>query len=188
MKITKGNDMAKQEIKNKLTYEIMAKSESRKWEQAIKEWTVVGCYEDRYKKKICVCGKGHLQYVFMLVNKYNDLIIYPIGKDCIKKLGRQDLTQEAEFFIERKKLENFAKENYLTLANCGLSKKMLIQLYKEGVFKPNKHNNYKPDVDCRFLIKMIDKKDKSNISENEQKKIKALMLQIKEYLKKTMSK
>ena len=172
-------------IRNRVAYEIIAKSENKEWKEAVKEWKIENCYEDIKRKKECICGKEHLQYKYKLVNRKNGKIIYPIGKKCIKKLGVEELNREAEMYVQKINLEHkMAKGDYLSIEDKDLSKRVIKHMYNKGVFQGNKYNEYNSKKDYQFVINMKNKKNKFDISNSEEKKLNAMLLQMKGYLSK----
>ena len=172
------------EIKNKLAYEIIKKSESKEWKEAVKEWEVDASYRTSEVRATCICGKEKIKNKYKLVNKNNGKYIYPVSKKCIKRLGRDELNREVNIIEEMKRLEeSVAEGEYLCIESGKLSKKLIDQLYKEGAFKGNKHNKFSGKNDYEFVVKMINKRNKNSISEQEEKKLKAIMMEIKKYIK-----
>lgn len=172
-------------IKNKVAYAIICKSENKEWKEAVKEWKIENCFEDTTRNRECICGKEHPQYKYKLVNKKNGKVIYPISKKCIKKLGREELDREAEMYVQKMSLEHrMAKGDYLSISDEDLSKRVIKHMYDNGVFEGNEYNGQNGERDYQFLIDMKNKKNKSAISEQEERKLKAMMVQMKKYLKK----
>lgn len=172
------------EIKNKLAYEIIKKSESKEWKEAVKEWEVDESCRTNESRVACICGKEKIKNKYKLVNKKNKKYIYPVSKKCIKKLGRDELNREVNTIEEMKRLEeSIAEGEYLSIESGKLSKKIIDQLYKEGAFEGNKYNKFNGKNDYEFVVKMINKRNKNSISEQEEKKLKAIMMEMKKYIK-----
>lgn len=56
------------------------------------------------------------------------------------------------------------------------SRKLLRYLYEEGVFQANEYNNYDPEKDYEFMLKMFNKRDKDSITLNQKRKINAIIM------------
>ena len=55
------------------------------------------------------------------------------------------------------------------------SKKLLYALYEEGAFAPNKYNRYDGTNDYQFMLDMFNKRNKSEITEQQHRKIRGLI-------------
>ena len=54
--------------------------------------------------------------------------------------------------------------------------KVLKYLYEEGVFKDTKYNKFNGENDYDFLVKMFNKNKRGKITEMQQKKINAIII------------
>lgn len=76
---------------------------------------------------------------------------------------------------------------YLSLSAELFSRKLLRWLYDEGAFN-TAYNGYDGEEDYEFMLKMFNKRDKASISINQDKKIKAILLNsIKPFLQERLS-
>ena len=155
------------------------------WERAVLEWEIFDCEEDEFHQSSCICGKENLKYLFTIRNFKNDKMLKPIGSSCIKKFERDDLNQDV--YIKEKLFELLhAIENnkFITLSSGLFSRKLLGYLFDDGAFLANSFNNFNPEFDYYFLVDMFNKRDKDNISEAQQKKISAIIMNsIRPYLR-----
>ena len=166
-----------------LMNEVIDKSESDNWEDAVEEWKIIDCEEDEYCSEICICGKEDLRYLYTIQNKINDNILFPIGSSCIKRFGREDLRHETSIYEQMFKLLHAVKDHkFISFTSELFSRKLLKYLYDEGAFN-TKYNNYYGHDDYKFMLKMFNTKDKSSITIKQDKKIKAIIVNsIKPYL------
>ena len=58
-----------------LIKEVLEKSESKNWTDAVKEWEIVDCEEDENRSNYCICGKEGLRYLFTIKNTIKQTII-----------------------------------------------------------------------------------------------------------------
>lgn len=173
----------------KLMNTVLEASESSLWENAVDEWDIFDCEEDPKAETFCVCGQFGLRYLFTIRNRYNGMFIYPIGSTCIKKFGRDDLCDQTDVAEGMFKLLHAVEENrFLTLSTDFFSRKLLYALYDEGAFEPNRFNNYNAEEDLEFLLSMFNKKDKNSITQNQQRKIRAIIAySIRPFLRQRLS-
>jgi len=161
----------------KLFQRVIESSNSDVWDTAVLEWEIDDCEEDESLASSCICGKESLRYLFTIKNKENGKILYPIGSSCIKKFDRDDLRDTANINVKMFELFHAVDKNeYIELSPELFSKKLLLDLYINGAFKPNKYNSFNGKVDYEFMLKMFNIRDKSNISSLQRKKIKAIIL------------
>lgn len=59
----------------------------------------------------------------------------------------------------------------IELTSKYFSKKLLYALYEEGAFAPNKYNRYDGTNDYQFMLDMFNKRNKSEITEQQHRKI-----------------
>lgn len=161
----------------KLIKTVIMHSESKNWEDAVKEWEIFDCEEDESAEEACLCGKEHIRYLFTIKNSCNGAELFPIGSSCIKKFDRQELKEEVNVREGMFKLLHAVGDNkYLLLSADLFSRKILRALYEQGAFAETSYNNYDGKADYEFLLKMFNKRDKSSITEKQDKKIKAILL------------
>ena len=72
---------------------VLDSSESDTWEEAVREWDICDCEEDKHCSSFCICGKEHLKYLYTIRNRKTRRILYPIGSSCIKKFERDDMEE-----------------------------------------------------------------------------------------------
>ena len=171
-----------------LMKKVIDKSESDNWEDAVEEWMIVDCEEDDYCSEKCVCGKEDLRYLFTIQNKNNNNVLFPIGSSCIKRFGRDDLKEETRIYEQMFKLLHMVRERrFITFTSELFSRKLLKYLYKEGAFDTY-YNDYFGYDDYQFMLKMFNTRDKSSITERQDKKIKAIIVNsIRPYLMKRLN-
>lgn len=159
-----------------LINEVLALSESDIWEFAVKEWKIADCEEDLSRSSDCICGKENLRYLFTIENELNGKYLYPIGSSCIRKFGREDLQSETKVQEDMFRLLHAVENNeFITLDSGYFTRKLIVALYEEGAFEDNAYNNYDGMNDCQFLLDMFNKRDKTNISPAQKRKIRALI-------------
>lgn len=162
---------------NNLIKKVLEASYSDVWDVAVKEWVISDCEEDESLMSACVCGKENLRYLFTIKNVITGKDLFPIGSSCIKKFGREDLKEKANVQESMFKLLHAVKDNKFISLNPELfSRKLLLALYEEGAFTPNQYNNYNGENDYNFLLKMFNKRNKDNISVQQNKKISAIIM------------
>lgn len=168
-----------------LIKQVLDNSNSNIWSMAVLEWEVADCKEDAELQSSCICGKENLKYLFTIRNKVNKNLLYPIGSTCIKKFEREDLNDivsinEGLF----KLLHAINNGSFITLSSEFFSRKLLRYLYDSEVFQPSSYNDYAPEKDYEFLLKMFNKKNKNSIKPKQEAKIKAIIMSsIRPYLK-----
>lgn len=155
---------------------VIENSEANCWEDAVLEWEIDDCEEDLSCSSECVCGKENIKYLYTIRNRYNRRTLFPIGSSCINKFERRDLRDETTLMESQFKLLH-AVENgrYLSLSPELFSRKLLRWLYDEGAFDTN-YNQYDGKEDYEFMLKMFNKRNKDSISDRQDKKIKAILL------------
>ena len=168
--------MKKNEYFKNLCSKVLSKSESANWEDAVKEWKISDWEEDATLSQSCICGKEHLRYLFTIVNEINGNALYPIGSTCIHKFNRSELDDEASNITAMYKLyDAINNHEFITLSSKYFSKKLLYYLYKKGAFEENEYNEFSSYNDYAFLLKMFMKRNKTNITKNQQGKINAII-------------
>lgn len=162
---------------------VIEKSVANDWENAVLEWDIEDCEEDDYNESTCVCGKENIKYLYEIKNVKNENVIFPIGSTCIKKFGRDDLNEKTTINEKMFRLLHAIEDKkFINLDSEFFSRKLLEYFYEEGVFKPNKHNEYNPEKDYEFMLQMFNMRSKP--PKSKQGKIDAIILNdIKPYLK-----
>lgn len=159
-----------------LIEEVIASSESKAWQQAVKEWEILSCEIDENQTESCICGKDRLKYLFTIKNSENGKELFPIGSSCIKRFGREDLQDEIVAYEEMCKLVLMVEKNeYIEFNADNFSRNLLHFLYNENVFEANKHNCYNAENDYLFMVSMFNKRNKEEIELSKKKKINAII-------------
>lgn len=171
-----------------LIQRVLDESESDIWNEAVQEWVIDDCEEDESLQSSCICGKEELRYLFTIRNIKNGNILFPIGSSCIRKFDRDDLNEEASIQEKLFKLFHAIEDgNFITLSSEFFSRKLLRYLYEKGVFQVNEYNNYDPEKDYEFMLKMFNKRDKDSITPKQQRKINAIIMNsVRPYLVKQL--
>lgn len=75
----------------------------------------------------------------------------------------------------------------IELSTRFFSKKILLYLYRQGAFKPTRYNHYNGEEDYQFLLDMFNKRNKNEITELQQRKIRAIIaFSIKPFLQRNL--
>jgi hypothetical protein len=83
-----------------LMEKVLLLSRSQVWEEARKEWIVVGCTDLEKEKGVCTCTKEDLRYLFTIWNTVTRKSLFPIGSQCISHFGNKAMTDKVGF-LER---------------------------------------------------------------------------------------
>lgn len=157
-----------------LLKQVVENSESNNWASAVSEWEIVDVEEDDERLESCVCGKEYLRYLYTIENRLNGNILYPIGSQCIRKFGREDLADEINVKEQMFKLLHAVEENqFLTLSSDFFSRKLLLYLFEQGAFKETKYNGFDSSKDYYFMLDMFNKRARTP---NQEKKATAIIL------------
>lgn len=171
-----GNELLDNSYYKNLMMTVVRSSESDNWQDAVIEWDIYDCEEDLSCSSECVCGKENIKYLYTIRNRYNGKMLFPIGSSCINKFERRDLREVTTLIESQFKLLHAVESGrYLTLSTELFSRKLLRWLYEEGAFD-TEYNHYDGEGDYEFMLKMFNKRDKDSISYNQDKKIKAILL------------
>ena len=122
--------------------------------------------------------KENLRYLFTIRNRETGRSLYPIGSSCImKKFERDDLDYEVDVQMDMYRFSAcYGKRGErIELTSKYFSKKLLYALYEEGAFAPNKYNRYDGTNDYQFMLDMFNKRNKSEITEQQHRKIRGLI-------------
>ncbi|MGF6376541.1 hypothetical protein M2140_001618 [Clostridiales Family XIII bacterium PM5-7] len=165
---------------------VIDNSDAHDWSSAVQEWSVYDVEEDEELVESCVCGKENLRYLFTIKNDINGNILYPIGSSCIKKFERKELNEEVDVKIQLFKLLHAIEENeYLTFSAEFFSRKLLRYLFENNAFKATAYNNYDPENDYEFMLKMFNARQRTQ--RQEKKAIAILLSSIKPFLKEQLN-
>ena len=158
---------------NTLHKTVIQCSESNNWYDAVEEWEILDCKIDDKMKEICICGHEGLKYCFTIQNRFNNNILYPIGSSCILQFERSDLKQAVSIYQQlfniRTKYYNREK-----IVLKDFSRKLLQFFLEEDVLKPTSYNNYNPENDYEFLLKMFNQRLEPTM--RQQSKINAIII------------
>ncbi len=167
---------------------VLDSSESDTWEEAVREWDICDCEEDKHCSSFCICGKEHLKYLYTIRNRKTRRILYPIGSSCIKKFERDDMEETIKIQEGMFKLYSAIQDGErIELSTRFFSKKILLYLYRQGAFKPTRYNHYNGEEDYQFLLDMFNKRNKNEITELQQRKIRAIIaFSIKPFLQRNL--
>lgn len=158
-----------------LVKKVVASSENSNWNNARTEWSVVDVSEDETAESQCICGKENLRYLYTIKNNLNGKTLFPIGSQCINQFKQENLNNDVTTYRRLLELQQAVEKNkFITLNSTYFSRKLLLYIYKNGAFKPNKYNHNNPKEDYEFLLKMFNKK--KHPDKIYQKKITALIM------------
>jgi hypothetical protein len=87
--------------KFKLFQAVLDNSISKDINEAISEWDIMGYNIDH---NVCVCGKEDIKYCYVIQNRINNNVLYPIGKKCIRKFNNDNITDKAKIFEKKTKI------------------------------------------------------------------------------------
>lgn len=163
---------------------IVEASLADKWEVAVREWDIYDCEEDEEAETECMCGHEGIRYLFYIRNRHNGRTFGPIGSECIKKFGRQDLSSEVDVQERLFKLyEAMTTGVRITLDSTYFSRKLLMYLLDDDAFRPTQYNGNDGANDYQFLLDMFNHRDKDSISSAQERKINAILaFSIRPYL------
>lgn len=133
---------------------VIANSASGIWEEAVTEWALTGGDIDNSCSSICVCGHVGLKYLHEITNIKTGNVLFPIGSKCIEKFGVDDLTTEVKLQESFLKLYEHLKERANKKDDVDMqffSKNMIVNMFNNGAFEPNKYNDDDPKKDYEFL-------------------------------------
>lgn len=157
-----------------LLRQVIEKSESKEWANAVLEWELIDTFEDLSSSSTCVCGKESIRYLHKIGNSLNGNILYPIGSSCIKKFGRCDLNETIDLKEKLFVLSHAVASNAFLELNADLfSRKLIKYLYEAGAFESKL---YPAGKNYEFFLKMFNKRNKEDITELQRKKITAILL------------
>lgn len=156
---------------------VVDSSNASNWDAAVDEWEITDWEEDEDAETSCICGKENIRYLYTITNTENGNVLKPIGSQCIKKFKRSTLNQKTALYESLFKLRRAIQSNkFIELKSTFFSRALLKYLDEQDVFKPNNFNKWDGHADYLFLLKMFNKRDKTSISNKQQRKITALIL------------
>lgn len=163
---------------------IVDASLSDKWEEAVLEWDIIDCEEDKKAETQCMCGHEGIRYLFHIRNRFTGREFDPIGSECIKKFGRKDLSSEVDVQERLFRLyEAMTTDVRITLDSTYFSRKLLMYLLDDDAFRPTQYNGNDGANDYQFLLDMFNRRDKDSISSAQERKINAILaFSIRPYL------
>lgn len=166
---------------------VLEKSYSKNWANAVLEWKITDTDEDESCSSSCVCGKENIRYLYTIENTKTKETLFPIGSSCIRKFDRRDLNNQTSLTEQLFRLYHAVEENeFIRLSNELFSRKLLKYLYGEGAFLSD-NENYDEKENYEFLLKMFNKRDKVAITQGQERKIKAIILNnIKPFVQKRL--
>lgn len=168
--------MSESNFKNLANAILTNSDEKHQFLKAALEWSVTDCEEDDTNSAKCICGKENLRYLFTIINDKNGNQLFPIGSTCIKKFKRNDLDEITSINIALFKLLHAVSTNaFISLDTELFTRKLIYHLYKKGAFNTS-YNNFDGAADYDFFLKMFNKRDKRSISQKQDGKIKAILL------------
>lgn len=173
---------------NNLIRKVIDASEANTWEDAVREWVIVDCEEDEECSSACICGKESIRFLYTIRNYKTGRVLYPIGSSCIRKFERDDLDEEITILEGKFRLYRAIRNGEkIELTSKFFSKKLLAALNDDGAFPGNQYNHFDGYEDYEFLLDMFNKRDKSRITDAQQRKINGIIaFSIKPYLSRTL--
>ena len=175
-------------VRKSLHDAVLQASKSDTWEQATKEWNEVSLIFNGIGRSNCVCGNA-IKYAYELFNGVTGQRLFPIGSDCVRHFHRLSLDQQLE--EEEKllrKVENLTrkahKKEKIKVNKSDFDERLLKWLWKKGVFKPNRGNQFSPEKDYQIFLEVFqggswtkaEPKKKARMEEVLEKYIKPFLL------------
>ena len=120
-----------------------------------------------------------------------NLIILRLKRKGRRNTSVHDLCEVDSHEKEYRKLQKYNFKTEAKFSNLVAPNKYeeisFDALYEEGVFEPNKFNRYDGNNDYQFMLDMFNKRNKSEITEQQHRKIRSLMAySIKPFLRKRL--
>ncbi|WP_423363092.1 hypothetical protein [Mycoplasma sp. P36-A1] len=161
---------------------VIDNSEANNWDSAVLEWDILDCEEDDFNKSSCVCGKENIKYLYSIINTLNNNVIFPIGSTCITKFEREDLNEKTSINEKMFQLLHSIEDGkFISLTSEFFSRKLLTHFYEEGVFQANQYNDFNPEKDYNFMMKMFNKRSEPTVK--QARKVRGIIVAaIKPYL------
>ena len=155
---------------------VIENSTTNDWTLARNEWKVIpGVREDPHVNTTCICLHPNLRYIYTIQNVKNGNILTPIGDICINHFNNNAMTNDANNYLALYRLcQAIATDQRIELTTKYFSRKLLQYLYDQGAFIPSSYNQYDPQNDYNFMIKMFNKH--TPFSAAQQRKVNALII------------
>lgn len=158
-----------------LKRKVVANSEADTWDAAVEEWSILSMDIDESCSSKCQCGKEEIKYLFLIENTLNHNQMFPIGSKCIKRFGREDLSDRVDVMEQLAHLLEAVKTGkYISFNSDYFSRKLLKYLYDSDAFQPSPYNQNDGYFDYEFLLEMFNKRN--DPTPRQDKKIKALIM------------
>ena len=169
-----------------LINQVISESDSSTWEDAVQEWEIEDCDEDKECKSSCICGKEELRYLYTIRNQNNGNELFPIGSRCIKKFERDDLNYTTSLYESLFKLLHAIKDKKrIELTTDYFSRKLLDYLYEQDAFKPSEYNGHNGYFDYQFMMDMFNRR--LPLTERQRRKVNAIIyFSIKPFLERML--
>ncbi len=124
-----------------------------------REWNEVSLIFNGIGRSNCVCGNT-IKYAYELFNGVTGQRLFPIGSDCVRHFHRLTLDQQ---LVEEEKLlrkvENLTrkakKKEKIKVNKSDFDERLLKWLWKKGVFKPNRGNQFSPEKDYQLFLEVF---------------------------------
>ena len=104
-----------------------------------------------------LCSDESIISHWMILNRYSLFCVYDVQMDMYRLAHAMERGERIE------------------LTSKYFSKKLLYALYEEGAFAPNKYNRYDGTNNYQFMLDMFNKRNKSEITEQQHRKIRGLI-------------
>lgn len=157
-------------------------SESKVWTDAVLEWEISGASFDASGTSECVCGQKHIKRLFEIRNFINGIVLYPIGSECIKRFGNDELSSNLRvlesFFRLLEYVDDagwYNPDRTVILKDGVYSRALFKFMFENGAFVPNDYNHGRPCEDYEFMLDMFNKR--SALSVAQHKKERAIIRQ-----------
>lgn len=125
-----------------------------------------------------MCGQTELVKLFTIENVHNGAQLFPIGSVCVNRFELTDMNRGLEVFEGLLKLRSaLLAGEHIGLDSDYFTRAMIIHLHAEGAFTPDRWNGGDGQRDCDFLLKMFNKRNKSEISARQRYKITTVLKQ-----------
>ena len=175
-------------VRKSLHDAVLQASKADTWEQATKEWNEVSLIFNGIGRSNCVCGNA-IKYAYELFNGVTGQRLFPIGSDCVRHFKKLNLDQQLE--EEEKllrKIESLTrkaqKKEIIKVNKTDFDERLLDWLWKKGVFKANRGNQFSPERDYQLFLEVFqggswtkaEPKKKARMEEVLEKCIKPFLL------------
>ncbi len=149
---------------------VISKSDGEIWETAVMEWDITDYY--KAESETCVCGQQHIKHCFILKNRQTDKYLNPIGSDCIKKFGREDLNKNLLLIEDLIKLKTAMEEGkYITLSSDYFTARLIQFFARCKVIDEDQ---------AKFLLEMFRRQRMA--TERQQRYINCMIMKIRKYM------